>query len=213
GFDVEISAQLAQALAYVQEFCEEQASLDDKGAVEHGADLGVAHCFAQQLAQKGETNAILAEHDLAHDLQLVAKSLAGEAQLRSGDRACDQFQFALEYRGQDAFLRMIVAHDMESGDTGHLGELIERDGGELLRGGQLHRAIQDHLLLIGAQTHGSTSWAAAEDRAIFPDLNAKYSAAKSRVSSLPVTTVRATRCAETMTGLMPPPRSVQGATR
>src|SRR5262249_53340850 len=74
-------------------------------------------------------------------------------------------------------------------------------------------AIQDHLLLIGAQTHGSTSWAAAEDRAIFPDLNAKYSAAKSRVSSLPVSTVRATRCAETMTGVMPPPGCVQWPTR
>src|SRR5881296_94146 len=106
---------------------------------------------------------------------------------------------------------MILPDDIERRNARDLGEIVEGDGGQLLRRGQLHGPIKDHPLLFRTQTHRLTfcalcgGWTCSCRKE-------KYSAAKSRLSLFPVTIMRATRCAETITGVIPPPGCVQWPT-
>src|SRR5262249_49090938 len=85
--------------------------------------------------------------------------------------------------------------------------------GKILCRSELHRAVEDHPLLFCTETHKPTFCAAGNPSGDFPDRNAKYSAARSRLSSFPVSMIRATRWAETITGVIPPPGCVQCPTR
>src|SRR5579872_1873801 len=108
---------------------------------------------------------------------------------------------------------MVMPHDVERRYAGGFGEVLKGDGRQLLSERQLDGGIENHALLFSTETHKGAFCIAGEGCGVLPDRKAKYSAARSRLSSLPVRMARATRCAETITGVMPPPGWVQWPTR
>src|ERR1700694_293971 len=169
--------------------------------------------FRKQSAEEWKAAAIFVQHDFGHDLQLVFEGLTRKAKLGRWDRSGNQLQLALQDGEQNVFFGMVMAHDVERRYAGGFGEILEGDGRQLGRERQLDGGIENHALLLGTETHKGAFCIAGDACGILPDRKAKYSAARSRSSSLPVRMARATRCAETITGVMPPPGCVQWPTR
>src|SRR5438045_4168306 len=106
-----------------------------------------------------------------------------------------------------------MANDIECRNAARARQFIQRNILQVFFGKELHRGIEYHPLPLRIHRfHCRTDAPTALARA--GALNVKYCAARSRPStspawSRPVRIARATRCADTITGVMPPPGCVQ----